>query len=132
MEKSESFLLSAELAKKAVEMAKPSILAMMQSGQFKRPELHIVVMNPATKPWEVEDPASAILYEESIGTPEKWQKPYGEIARAKAIASWRTGLPTRDLVQTMPYLLVANEDRSDSVYPGSAVLFGIANGSSRV
>lgn len=132
MEQSVSFLLSADLANKAIDMVMPSILAMMESKQFKRPELHIVVMNPGKHPWNTDDPSNAILVERTIGNPDGWEKPYGQIARAKAITSWRTGLPTRDVVQTMPYLLTANEDWSDSVYPGSAVLFGIAVGASGV
>jgi hypothetical protein len=125
MEKSVSYLLTAEMAKKAVDMARPAILAAMESGMFKRKALHIVVMNPATRPWQVENEEDAILYEESFGDPATWETHYDEIARAKAIESWRYDLPTHVIRETMPYLLQANEDRSDTMYWGSAYLLGL-------
>lgn len=132
MQKPVSFLLSAEVARKAIEMVLPSILSMMASGQFDKSQLHIVIMNPATDPGYVLDPSSVILYEETIGEPASWKHPYDEIARAKAFASWRTGLPMDVLSHSMPYLLKADEDQSDTMFGGSATLLGIVVGVSGV
>ncbi len=68
----------------------------------------------------------------SIGPLDDDEGLYAEIARAKAFASWRTGVPMDALVQSMPYMLQANEDESDTLFSGSAVLFGITVGASGV
>lgn len=127
-----SYLLSVDDIMKAIDMVCPAIRAAMESGAIKRKDLHIVVMNPATRPFEVEREEDAILYEVSFGDPSTWEHDYKAIARAKAIASWRTGLPTHVVVQTMPYLLQANEDYSDTPYYGSVNLLGMPVGASGV
>ena len=132
MEPRVSFLLGADKARKAVDMVRPAILAAMESGLMKRKHLHIVIMNPGTRPGDVEDEEDAILYEESFGDPKEWGRDYAVIARAKAIESWRTGLPTHALRETMPYMLVASENGSDTLYWGSAVLHGMVVGASGV
>ncbi|OHA20740.1 MAG: hypothetical protein A2849_01650 [Candidatus Taylorbacteria bacterium RIFCSPHIGHO2_01_FULL_51_15] len=131
-EKSVSYLLGADKARKAVDMVRPAILAAMESGLLKRKDLHIVIMNPCTRPHEVESMEDAILYEESFGDKEKWKDDYEGIAQAKAIASWRTGLPTHVLRETMPYLLQADEDHADTPFWGSAVLHGVVVAASGV
>ena len=132
MESQVSFLLGADKARKAIDMVRPAILAAMESGQLKHKTIHIVIMNPGTRPGDVEDEEDAILYEESIGDPATWERDYNLIARAKAIASWRTGLPTHVLRETMPYMLVASESASDTPYWGSAVLHGMVVAASGV
>ena len=127
-----SFLLGVDKAKKAVDMVRPAILAAMESGLTKRKDLHIIIVNPGTRPGDVENGEDAILYEESFGDPSKWQHDYAAIDRAKAIASWRTSLPTHVLRETMPYLLVASENGSDTPYYGSAVLHGMVVAASGV
>ncbi len=120
-----SYLLGADRARKAVDMVRPAILAAMESGLMKRKDLHIVIMNPAMRPFEVYYEHDAILYEESFGDKKKWARDYAKFAQAKAIISWRTGLPTHLVRETMPYLLKASGSWSDTPYWGSAVLHGI-------
>ena len=128
----ESYLLSSERAKQAIDMVLPAIREAMESDLLKRRHLHIVIMNPATPPHMVENGEEAILCEYSLGLPAKWENDYKSIARAKAIASWRTGQPTHALRETMPYLMVANEEHADSPYFGSAVLLGMVVAASGV
>ncbi len=132
METPVSYLLTKEIAKRAIDMVRPAILAAVEGKILKRGDLHIVVMDPVKGPWNVEHEDEAILHEESFGDVAKWASPYGEIARAKAIESWRTGFPTHVIRETMPYLLYANDDYSDTVYWGSAVLQGLTVGVSGV
>ncbi len=122
-----SCLLSAEVAKEAIEMVRPAILAAMKSGFLKRSALYIVVMNPVTRPHEIEDERDAILYEEFIGDlpRDQWSGNYDDFARSKGIISWRTGLPTHLVREMRPYLLQANDDTSDTIFWGSVVLDGL-------
>lgn len=82
--------------------------------------LHVVVMNPLARP-EACAFEDAILYEESIGDPARWDADYGAYARGKARVSWRTGLSTQAVLALHPHLLHAEDTR---VW-GSAVVDGI-------
>ena len=123
-----SFLLTVGMVEKAVNMVSPAIMAAMDNDTLKGHDLHIVVMDPGLRPHDVADAHEAILYERSFGVPANWTCPYNDFARAKAFASWRTGLPTSTIRQTMPYLL----KEIDTLYYGSAVLDGIVVGTSGV
>lgn len=127
-----SFLLTDKLANRAIDLALPAITAAMSAGIMKRSDLHIVVMNPCIKPWQVTDPHQAILTERSLGDVLNWEYPYDEIARAKTIASWRTGLPTNLLIHAYPHLLEVGVDWGDTKYYGSGVFDGIPTGASGV
>jgi len=123
-----SFLLTAEMVEKAINMVSPAIMAAMDNGTLEGHDLHIVVMDPGLRPHDVADAHEAILYQRSFGVPANWTCPYNDFARAKPFASWRTGLPTSVICQTMPYLL----KEGDTLYHGSAVLDGIVVGTSGV
>lgn len=122
-----SFLLTKELAERAVGLVIPTIKSCIEYAVFKRSDLHIVVLDP-TIPFAIAQGGSAIelpvIYEWSYGDLSKWEHPYHLIARSKAMISWRTGLPTHQVQQRMPYLLMGGP-RGDTVYWGSAVLEGI-------
>ena len=107
--------MTAAIAEKAVSMALPAILAMMESGQMKRKALHIVVINPLAIPSQstFED---AILYEYSIGDRQRWEHDYYGIARSKAEISWVNAWSNRQ-VRNMPWLLAPGNTK----YIGSAV-----------
>ncbi|CAB3934004.1 hypothetical protein QEP16_08540 [Achromobacter insolitus] len=82
--------------------------------------LHIVIMNPLARPGACEF-AGAILYEESIGDPEKWDADYGAYARGKARLSWRTGRSSHEVLALQPHLLHAK----DTQVWGSVAIDGI-------
>lgn len=75
-----------EIVADAIDLVRPSIDLLFK--RTNRQELHIVVMNPRLKPWEAsfED---ALLYEVSVGEPEKWTIPFDKMARQKARQAWR-------------------------------------------
>ena len=127
-----SSLLNREQAVKAVWLAKPSILAAMEAKVLKRGDLHIVVMDPTILYPDFagsgRDPSQAILYEESIGEPAKWERDYAAIARAKTLLSWKCGLSSQEIVERYPYLL----QDSDVAYWGSVVRGGLVIGASGV
>jgi hypothetical protein len=117
----DSALIGVAEAKKAVDLALPSIRKAMRTGVFKRSHLHIVVLKIGI-PY---DPAldfvrNVILYERSLGK-ENWKYPYKIYARRKAHLSWRTGLPSLDVVSRYPHLL----QKGDVKFGGSAVFKGI-------
>ena len=92
-------LQNKQLVMDAVELVKPSIERLFE--RTNRKELHIVIMNPALKPWEssFED---AILYEESLGSPNEWTIPFDELARKKALQAWREGTANINLQTAHP------------------------------
>ena len=125
-----SYLLTYKVAERAVELVRPVISTAMKDGLVKRPHLHIVVVNPAIIPSNdrVLFEQTAILYEASFGRKADWDHDYDEIARSKAFISWRTGLPTHVVQQTMRYLV----SDGDTKFFGSAVLHGLVVAASGV
>ncbi|MGC1176683.1 MAG: hypothetical protein WA843_01315 [Candidatus Saccharimonadales bacterium] len=58
-----------------------------------------------------------VLFEYTWGQETDWEHDYRKVARAKAFASWKTGLPTRLINQSAPYLY----EPGFTKWPGSAV-----------
>ncbi len=79
-----------DIAKEAIELVTPSIHKLFE--QTNRQELHIVIMDPRVKPWESTFEES-ILFEASLGTPDKWTIPFDDFARKKALQAWRNNQP---------------------------------------
>lgn len=77
------------IAETAISLLLPSISKLLLE-KAKRTDMHIVVMDPTQKPWEVsfED---AILLEKSLSDKNQWEHPYDQFARAKARQAWRDG-----------------------------------------
>ena len=75
-----------EIVADAIDLVRPSIDLLFK--RTSRQELHIVVMNPRIKPWEGTF-EEALLYEVSIGQPDKWTIPFDQLARQKAKQAWR-------------------------------------------
>lgn len=75
-----------EIAQQAIDLVRPAIAELFKRSI--RQELHIVILDPRLKPWEVnfED---AILHQESIKSGETWEKPFDKYARNKAKQAWR-------------------------------------------
>lgn len=101
----------------------PSITSAMKAGHIKREHLHVVVLEPGV-PYQM-DADLPILFEYSIGRRKHWEKwegglSFDDFARGKARLSWRTGLPSREVVLTKPHLLLPSDCRlwGSSVYGG--------------
>lgn len=107
------------MAETAVRIVKPSILNAMEIGLLKRRDLHIVVLDPVVD--YVDGSLLPAIYEFSFGNPIKWEHRFDTIARAKALVTWRTGLPTHLVQQSFPYLLQGR----DTPLWGSVNLEGI-------
>ncbi|PSU30472.1 hypothetical protein [Photobacterium lutimaris] len=75
-----------QIALDAIELVRPAIERLF--SRTNRQELHIVVMDPRVKPWEVSF-EEAILVETSIGQPDAWTIPFDQLARKKAQQAWR-------------------------------------------
>ncbi|OEF29396.1 hypothetical protein [Vibrio rumoiensis] len=103
-----------EIAADAVDLVSPAIERLFE--RTNRKELHIVVMNPQVKPWEVsfED---AILFEKSLGSPESWSISFDQFARKKAQQAWRESTSNIQLQTLHPSAL--RED--DLLFYGSFV-----------
>ena len=113
-----------DAAIEAVQLARPMLDAARSNSRVGESGfLHVVIMNPLAKPGDC-DFAGAILYEQSIGDPEKWDADYGAFARGKARLSWRTGLSSHEVVALKPHLLQAK----DSPLWGSVCLDGVVVG----
>ena len=114
--------LNRMMAKQAIDLVLPSILAAIESrklGDYYG--FHIVIVNPLCQWSEHTDIEWSILYEYSHGNPEHWKYEFQKIARSKAMISWRTGLSTRVVQLTAPHLLI----EGDTIYYGSVVIDGI-------
>lgn len=114
-----------EIALDAIEIVKPSITKLFE--RTNRQELHIVIMNPALKPWEATF-EEAILVEQSLGKPSEWKIPFDELARKKAKQAWRNGCANLDIQSKHPSAL--QED--DILFYGSFVYGNIVVGCSGV
>ena len=118
-----TFFLGAQSARITFEqMVLPSIQHAMERGYFSRRHMHIVVLAPNI-PYSDDTPLP-ILFEYSIGAREEWEKwdgkTFDDFARGKAMLTWRTGLPSREVVQHNPHLLMSG----DIILWGSDILNG--------
>lgn len=121
-----SVLLTPELARRAVELMRPSIeLALSDPAVSGLGVLHLVVMSPrrtTRTTSSADDFEASILHEQSIGPRERWDVDYAAFARNKARLSWLHGEDSRQLVLMRPHLL----DSSDAHQAwGSACLDGL-------
>lgn len=118
--------MSAILTKQLAEAVIPYVAdiheRLWKTKLLKRDDLHMIIMDPA-KPFGTQecDFEDAILVEHSFSPPRAWEHPYRDIARAKAKATWRTGVPTRIIRECMPHLLAQGDTR----YGGSVNLDGL-------
>lgn len=123
--------MKVSLARKAFTFVLPSIERLMDSDEFSRRQLHIVIVNPLVLPVNMDSYTwgeTAILLEHSIGTEAEWERDFRAIARSKARLSWLHQMPSQLIQQRAPYL--ASE--SDTTYFGSAVRDGLVVAASGV
>lgn len=122
--------LTPELCDRAFHIVRPAINGAAALNLTPHLGGHMVVMNPRIprepkyQEWMIDDPdhpfEKLVLWEKSLGERAHWSGPFDQVARAKAYASWKTGLPTRLINQAAPYLYQFNWTK----WPGSAVGLG--------
>jgi hypothetical protein len=113
------------LVERAFDLVQPAILAAMETGLFKRKHLHIVVFDPVVTQaaigdlWPVNEDRlrQAIAGKRDFRDETPWNLPYDEFARAKALLSWRTRRPSREVVGQSPYLM----HEGSIIYGGSVI-----------
>ena len=99
-----SAILDRDMAEKAVRITGMAFTGMLGENFLNRNALHVVVLDP-TRCYGSNTFAQAILYEGSFGeSRKKWERPFDEFARAKAMLSWRTGMDTHLVQQRFPHL----------------------------
>ncbi len=123
--------LNRQQAREAFEtFVLPGIQLAMENENVNRKHLHVVVLRPGVPYMKGEE--LPILFEYSVGNPADWEewdnKTFDDFARAKAMISWRTGLPSREVVLTKPHLLISG----DTLLWGSAVVGGVISAVSGV
>lgn len=120
----QSALLTKALVESCIPVISATYDAMLSRGWLKRPDLHMVFLDPCA-PYlgaeHVESFKYSIMYEHSFTDSREWEHPYDQIAREKAWATWRTGLPTRIIRECMPHLLIGGNTK----YGGSVNVDGI-------
>jgi hypothetical protein len=104
----------------------PIILAASVKGLIARTHLHILALKPGV-PYEA-NTTLPILWEAQVGSPSEWEWDYRKFAEAKARLSWRTGLSSREVLQSKMHLI----EKGDTVYYGSVVMDGLIVGVSGV
>ena len=125
------FFLTTKKAQGAFEaFVLPGIQLAMRDKHAEGEHLHVVVLDPCVPFAEGAD--LPILFEHSIGERSDWKRwnglTFDDFARGKAAMSWRTGKSSREVVLTMPQLLVPG----DTALWGSAVIDGVICGISGV
>src|SRR4051812_9907329 len=102
--------LTPELCEQALEIIMPTIEHIMATGVVNRSFGHLVVLDP-TIPYEpkykgAEEPNfdEVVLFDHTWGTRSQWGEfDFIRVARAKAYASWKTGLPAIRIQQEAPH-----------------------------
>ncbi len=109
-----------EHANVALALAQPSIAKAIERSKG-RIALHVVILDPRY-PY---DPNAQIpiLKQTTYGEPDtgKWPRDFAAIARSKARVCWRTGMSSRLVGESAPYLY---ED-GDTKFPGGVVCDGL-------
>lgn len=119
-----SVFADARAAKRALAMALPMIEAQMDDKEVVGSGfLHVVVMDPASRPGEGPF-EEAVLLEHSIGDRSRWDADYAAFARAKAKASWEHRAGGHALQALQPHVL----REGDTMLWGAACLDGIVVG----
>lgn len=109
------------VALQAYEYITPAIQFCISQQLFKRAHMNILLLDGRI-PYQGEsleemmsDDVGVVLGEFNVGFPGDWQHNYQGISRSKAYMTWRTGLPSGDI---LPHL---RED-GDTIYSGSAIV----------
>lgn len=115
----QSFMLTEDIARRAVQMVEPMRVAAAESGVLKRTDGHVVIVDMLSP---LNGEVLVPIYEQSFGpSGEKWEHDYLAHARYKAGICRRTGVSSRQAIHLMPWWLVIG----DSPWEGGIVLDGI-------
>jgi len=131
MEEVMTGLLDQKIAREAADLIRPVILGMMEREKVERKTLALVVLSPHARYGTFINVEDAILHEEIIGQPRQtWEtgRTYDAYARGKAAITWRTGMTSREVIESHPHLLI----QGDAKYAGSAIYRGIITAASGV
>ncbi len=120
-----SYILTKELALKAIDIARASFIKMVKLGVTDRDQLHVVVMDPAKRPQFGDTFDSSILCEKAIGTQVER---YRDGALGKARNAWLFAAPTKEIQQLYPHLLSQGMNK----WGGGTYLHRIAVGAAGV
>ena len=118
MNKTRGINLTKEMVKQAVSEVATIVGALAEKGVLEGFRGHFVIMDP-NRPYGEYPFEEAILHESSFtDAAYPWKYDYKVIARAKAMASWATGLSSRELMALNPLFA---ED-GDAPWAGSIVV----------
>jgi len=112
------FLTRQLASQQFISIIAPEVKRLADVNIIKRASLALVLLDPSV-PYAPGEKLP-ILFSGGVKD-EPWAKPYDEFAQAKAMISWRTGLSSRVVQQTMPHLV----ESGDTVWWGSVVLDGL-------
>lgn len=107
-----------KIAQRAFDLVKPAIDMLLKAEGSEN--LHIVVLSPRYKPWEVKF-SDAIAKEFSFGDKSKWKYDYQKFARNKALQAFRNQ-QSNEIVQMLG---PATLDYCDVIYSGSFFYYGV-------
>lgn len=107
--------LTKRVAKQAVKSVLNTVFESPIGDLLKRQDLHIVVLVPAMKndwtsafpQWPNFELEPAVLYQKSVGKRKKWEYPFDDIARCKALQLWHGR--NDDRTDIMPHLLFSGD-----------------------
>ena len=102
-------------AQNAARLVEPLVMELIAYGS--RRAVHIVILDPRKQYAPGVD--LPVLFEGTIGEQDSkvWERPFDEIARAKARVCWRTGMSSRTVGECAPYLY----EPGDTKFPGGVV-----------
>lgn len=121
--------LTKDVCERALEVVEPAILAASARGIIKRDHGCLVVLDPKI-PYEPKYKTAGPLFEKDVvifehqyegAGSESWEHPYDLIALSKAFISWKTGLPSRQVLMEAPHLYEVDMTK----FGGSAVENGL-------
>lgn len=123
-----SYLLTKEVADKAIDLVIPVFNQLVESGVIERPHLHIVVLDPVYYDYNPDIFNDTILTNRNLGDIEAWEYPYNRFANCKARMTHKFKMPGQIIIERMPHLLKGHAIK----YWGSAYLDGITVAASGV
>ncbi len=116
-----SLFLTKDVAEEALDLFAAFWESFVASGRPKRSDLHVVILDPTIKP-SAHTFDEAVLCERSFGDRVLWEHPYRMIAREKAEATWREGMPNGRMLAEAAPLIQVGDTRWGSAYHGIPIV----------
>jgi hypothetical protein len=120
-----SYILTKELAMRAIDIAAAAFLKLVDLEISDRHKLHVVVMDPSKRPQFGDTFEESILCEKAIGDEVKR---FREGALGKAHNAWLYAMPTQEIQQFYPHLYAQGMNK----WGGGTYLHHIAVGAAGV